>query len=248
VDGQGRIYLCDSVNGVIQIINPSGQPGARIEAGPFLADVAVSEDGEVLVLDEVGGMLRCYGWEGEARGVIPVASRLLAEKDVLGISGREVYLRTRDQADCRVGRIESGQLVVSPAAESPVPGVREGGQSYTVRVAGEDRGELEVWGGDGAIIQRYDLDIPRLASLSLLGEDESANIYLQTEQIGSEGIGIDLGVLRLDPEGRVTGVIEEIPNDYANWTARLLQVNARGEIYQMLPAREAVYLNTWQWQ
>jgi hypothetical protein len=41
-------------------------------------------------------------------------------------------------------------------------------------------------------------------------------------------------------------IIQNLPNDYYVWTAKLLQVSDSRDVYQALPTREAVQVNGWQ--
>lgn len=109
---------------------------------------------------------------------------------------------------------------------------RQGPQSFAPGPGGEGKDTIPV-------------SVERLASVAFLGAARSGDIYLQVEQVRPGGVGVDLGVLVLNPAGIMVDKIEFIPNPYANWTSRLLQVDSRGDVCQMLPSPEAVELNRW---
>jgi len=85
-----------------------------------------------------------------------------------------------------------------------------------------------------------------LASIVFLGEDQDGNIYIQTE-IGNKGkIGMKkLEVRKYDPRGNLLTTLD-IPNtEYSIWTVKLLHVDRTGDIWQVMPGKNKLFVNRW---
>jgi len=125
VDDQGNIYLCDTVNGRVQVISPQGKPISQIQVGGHISDLAVDEKGNIFVLSESRGAIQQFGSDGSFKAEIPVDRALLSEKDTLAFQQGGVCLRSRDQRDCEIGRIEKRTSSASPrrrhSAETTLP-------------------------------------------------------------------------------------------------------------------------------
>ena len=249
VDGEGNMYLCDTVNNKVQVISPQGKLVTQISAKGYITDLAVDDTGNIVVLEESKKKLLLYGKGGALKNEIPIPSSLIPEKDGLKIQKGMVCLLSRNQTEYEVGRMVKEELRTGLSKTEPVRGMTgAGGALYRVRMESKDRGEVVIVSKDRNATRTMRLNLPRLVSIVFLGEDVKENIYLQVEQTRPEGKGINLRVLKMDPEGNVTASIDNIPNNYASWTACLLRVNDKGEIYQMLPTEDAVELNMWKLQ
>ena len=89
------------------------------------------------------------------------------------------------------------------------------------------------------------LKIPNLKSLSFLDEDLNKNIYLQVEKSGP-GAKVKLEVYKLNPAGTILDIISIKNNNYSISTAKLLHVNPQtGDIWQVLPSKDKLYVNKW---
>ncbi len=89
------------------------------------------------------------------------------------------------------------------------------------------------------------LKIQNLLSLSFLAEDLNNYIYIQVEKAGP-GTAVKLEVYKLNPAGIILDIIPIKNNDYSIKTSKLLHVNQKtGDIWQVLPAKDKLYLNKW---
>jgi len=248
VDENGNIYICDSVNGRIQIVSSDGENarGIPIEGKP--ADIVLDKEGNIIVLDCSKHKLCHYNQQGELLGEIPVKKSHLEAKDMMRFQDGNVYIRNWDQTEQVIARIEGGELIERSSEDEPQDGM--GGRKqlyYQVRKLSGKTAEYNVKGGDGTLLNSIELYLPGLASIDFLGEDSGGNIYLQVEQCRPSGPGVNLGVIKLDEAGNRIASIDNIPNGYASWTTKLLTIGDTGDIFQMLPARGAVELNRWKW-
>jgi hypothetical protein len=248
VDTAGRVYICDTVNARVLVVSPGGGTEAQFPVEGFVTDIAADGEDGVLVLDEEASALRRYDLKGAPRGSIPVSPALVEEKEVMAVRDGRVCLRSRDHEEYAVAALERGVLrKAAPEARAPRGAGGSGGLFYDVRKDSRERAGVTVRDGGGRIVRAFGLAIPRLASVAFLGADGGGNACLQVEQIRTDGIGVSLGVLRVGPDGGILARIDDIPNDYACWTARLLFADSHGDIYQVLPARDRVHVNRWRW-
>ena len=239
----GYIYLCDTVNKRVQVYGPDGKLKRSIAIKGSPTDIAVSESGDVYVLDEGRGMVLHFNQKGVQLADIPVSRALLAQAESFRIVGDCLLLRTRDQEEYEITRKEDGE-------RRAIKGSSRGSRltpdaSCLVRKVSGSAGEMTIIGRGGEVLDTISVPVDRLASIVFLGRDDEMNLYLQVEQARPDGHGVDLSVLKLNPAGIILDKIKNLPNTYSNWTVRLLQVNDKGDIYQMLPGPEVVELNRW---
>jgi hypothetical protein len=88
--------------------------------------------------------------------------------------------------------------------------------------------------------QSRQVPVPGLLSARFVGEDAARRFYVQVETL--EAGGVALGVIAFTPEGRPVRTLRLPENDYALWTARLLDVQPDGTLVQFLPQREQAKL------
>jgi len=243
VSDGGDIYICDTVNRRVQVYGADGNMKQSIPAGGSPSDISVSESGEIFLLDEEKSSILRYAPKGERLADIPIPPALLRATESFRTFGDRLMLRTRDGDEYEVDQGGEGKdgYVKGPFRGSRITTER----SCLVRKLSGSSGEVTIIGPRGEVLDAIPVPIDRLASIVFLGRDEDMNIYLQIEQFRLDGPGVDLGVIQLNPAGILLNRIENIPNPYANWTVRLLQVNSNGDIYQMLPGPETVDLNRW---
>ncbi len=245
IDRDGKIYVCDTVNRKVSIFGPGGELIRTLAGIGLPTDIAVADSGDIYILDEEGGRIVHYRSSGSRGEDLAISSGLLGRTQSLETVGETLLLRTRDGRDYELA---------PPAPDSdegvkisgPLPGARIDSRLFCrVRKVSAEAGEVEMVGPGGETLDLIPVPVERLASIALLGRDREGNLFLQVEQFRPEGPGVDLGVVRLNPGGIVLEKVEEIPAEYASWTARLLRVDGKGDIIQMLPGPDAVELNRW---
>ena len=246
VDGTGSIYICDTINKRVAVFGPDGKVKRTLAEVGIPTDIAVTESGTVYILDEETGKILGFLPDGKRLPDMPVPSSLLTRTQSLETLGESLFLRTRDQEEYELispgakGSSDQGRV------EGPFRGSRISPEtSCLVRKVSSEEGEVQIVGQGGEVVDTIPLPVDRLASIVLLGRDEEMNLYLQVEQSRPDTPGVALGVIKLNPGWIILDKIENIPADYSNWTARLLQVDGKGDIVQMLPGPDAVELNRW---
>lgn len=239
----GDIYLSDTINKLVHVYGSDGKLKRSIAINGSPTDIAVSESGDLFVLEEGRGVVLHFNQKGVQLPDISVPRMLLARMESFRIFGENILLRTRDQEEYEITRKKDGEWCVE---KGPFRGSRlTQDTSCLVRKISGSAGEVTIIGRGGEVLDTIPVPVDRLASIVFLGRDEETNLYLQAEQTRPDGRGVDLGVLKLNPAGILLDKITNIPNNYSSWTVRLLQVNDNGDIYQMLPGPDAVELNRW---
>lgn len=249
VDGEGNIYLADTVNRRLQVFSPEGKLKTIIKDVGRVSGLAVSEGGDVFALDEERNLLRYYNPEGKLRGEVKVPAGLMAEKETIRFQAGEVWLRSRDGEEWAVARLDKGRMISSPEKRPAGKGLRSrDGKLISVVKKSPREAEIAIRDRGGKLSRKIALPIANLASVNLLGEDPDGHLLLQVEQFHPDRPGINLEVFKIDLSGKTLARSGKIRNNYMNWTARLLRLNSRGDIYQMLPGPKGVELNHWRWK
>lgn len=245
----GEVYLADTVNRRVQVFGPEGKFSREIPLPAPPRDIAVSNDGDVFVLDDPGRTIFRFGAGGERLPDIRLDPRLAERLETMRWSGGELLLRTRDGEEFELaGPNFTVPKIPEKASSSPRGSRLPSGDYCRVRKVSGEEAEVAITGPDGEIRDTIPVPVDRLASIVFLGSYDYGNILLQVEQVRPDGVGVDLGVLVMNPAGIVVEKIERMPNNYANWTSRLLRADSRGDVYQALPAPGAVELNRWSRQ
>jgi len=244
VDEQGNFYISDTVNRRIQVISPQGRVIREIPTDGSPEDVAVDEGGNIVVLRGDAPILSRYDRQGKPGGSVMLPRAVYDARSSLDRRRRGICLLRRDQGEHLVlPAVGDGKS----ASESPGKIAEKQRPDYAVTRISEDVGEILVSMNGGTPSERIEIHVPGLASLAFLGEDEQGHLYIQVEQRKTAGKGVSISVLKVTAAGAVVDAVRDIPNAYSSWTTRLLQVDGRGNLYQMLPTANGVELRKWTW-
>jgi hypothetical protein len=248
VDGQGQIYICDSVNEQVKKLSPAGKLIGQQAIGFAGNDLAVDDNGEMFVLDRSRWVVEQIGANGQQHGVLQLERQQVETAFNLRVAGGQVLLGSVQQSEAVLGQLQAGKTVLRSAIAAATPGSGVKGlteQRFRTLRNPRHRAEIDVLDSSEEVLDRLLLPVERVASVVFLGEDKAGNSYFQLETSDSDR-GVKLSVYCLDKARNLDTVIENLPNDYYVWTAKLLQVSDSGDVYQVLPTREAVQVNVWQ--
>lgn len=247
VNAQGEIYICDTVNKKIKHFSPDGKLLKNLPMGFNCSDLAVDEEGNLFVLDRYRRLLHQFTKDGQQVAVQRLNRQLMERADILSFSANKLVMISGEQEEHEIGEFKNGKFLLLIGTNSQgkkgIMGRKET-RFMAIRTHSK-RGEIKVLSEEGVVQKTITLPLQNVASIVFLGQDDEGNLYVQVERTKAKGVGIDLSVYCLDSEGNIDSVIENIPNEYWVWTSKLLQVSAKGDIYQVLPTREGVEINVW---
>lgn len=245
-DADGNVYICDGINRRIQVFNHNG--GYRFTI-PLLneiiaSDVAVDKFGRIYVYD-IQGKLYQYDKEGEITGAIDVDNNRWRVRMPMHIVNDKIYIRTVEQEDILIGKVEKGLLFAPKSEEISLP-LKKGinglsGRRYFVRLFKLERGEIDIFNKSGSIIKSIEIPMKGIVSIIYLSEDKWGNFYIQAECFQSGRIV--LAVYKYDFNGNYITTITLPDTDYSSWAIKLLSIDGNGKIYQFLPAKSSARLN-----
>lgn len=241
----GNILIADVVNERVVVCGRDGSHVRSINLpGVALGDVFTDKQGRVYAYDQVRRTLHQYDAEGTPRSTLNLNPRDIDTRGYFHSTGGAVYFADAAARDVLVGTLRDGLLTPpDESAERMTDGIHgESGRIYSVAM---ERGR-ELWvevrdpaAGSGA--RKLQVAVPGIVSARYVGEDEAQRFYVQTERL--VGTGVMLEVLAFSSAGEPLTATRMPENDYALWTAKLVDVGRDGMIVQFLPQRDQARLN-----
>jgi hypothetical protein len=259
VDGSGRPWVLDQVNGRIARWSPDGRPLPPIPIhGEAAQDLALGRRNSVAVLDRLAAAeLALYGEDGRALGAVGIVGRGIPE------GGGTTGLFTDRDGNFYVEREHSEVVRIADAdgradaARESVPGrpSRDGLHFIAAAIAERAAGTVLVRAanldGKPAWQQLVPLGAPVLY-LSLLDSDRAGNVYL-AGHVGHESaeppyrvVDEELVIVSLAPTGepRARLVLAAVPSEEEAF--RELTVGDDGTVYRMVRSESGVTIEAYQ--
>lgn len=247
VDSKGNIYICDTVNNRIQIFSPEGTFVSSIQLkGESPGDISIDKNGFIYVSGG-GGQLYQYDSTGKLISELAIDTTRWDSTGPMHIVDNNVYVRGDGRGDVLIAHVENGQLAPPSKLESQKPlqdGIMgKGGKRFIAFPKdNEIRGPaIEVIQTDGT---KSLIVIPdqKILSIEFLGEDEKGNSHFQTE--APAGDVISVAVSRFDANGNYIDTIPIPGNSYDFWAIKQIAVGEDGTLYQMMPTKDKLILNS----
>ena len=241
----GNILIADVVNQRVVVCDRDGTHVRSLGLpGIALGDVFADQQGRVYVYDQVRRALHQYDAEGISRSTLNLNPRDIDTRGYFHATGQAVYFADAATRDVLVGTLRDGLL--SPpdeSAERMTDGIHgESGCIYCLAVDKDRELWVEIhdpaarWGA-----RKLQVAVPGIVSARYVGEDEAQRFYVQTERV--VGTGVVLTLLTFSSTGEPLTATRMPENDYALWTAKLVDVGRDGTIVQFLPQRDQARLN-----
>ncbi len=229
VDKSGNIYISDPVNSSIKIFSCDGKFLKVIPFKDFYDDLMVSPDGDIFILKRDSSEIINIKKDGKINR-IKIETEISIEPSKLFLWKGEIFVRRADKV--RLSSFKGG-------VSEKIPYI------FIAEYMEKGKGIVRKIDSSGRTLLRFPLERENLVSIEFLNEDFEGNIYIQIEYLISEN-SVGLEVLRLNPWGEIISKISIPENDYSIWTSRLLFVDEKGRIFQVLPKREFVRVSVWQ--
>ncbi|MCL5022131.1 MAG: hypothetical protein M1497_01975 [Nitrospirae bacterium] len=260
VDNKGEIFICDTVNGRIQVFSRAGgflftiplkehlpviEGNKRIYSGS-LDDIVIDESGLICIYDGMVNKLYQYDDKGNVITAIDL-DRSLRGSGPMHIVKDEIYEYVCDSAACGdilVGRI-LGNRLVEPAAEEQKSYKEAGktgrsGKKYMTRPATAERGLLEIRDESTNSIEVVSFPLSGIQSIKFLGEDREGNFYMES------GRALEKGIREVHKFNAQADYLQSmtLPTGNINfWAVREYALDKYGSIYQFLPEKSSLKLN-----
>jgi len=254
-DNRNYLYITDFRNRRIKKFNSEGKQLSVINTGQSLVDIAVDKDGNIYGYAYGPGYpgihLFKYDSNGSLLGKIenPTAfSKIFSSKSAYGnlyIVGGKLYITDSQQNSYLISPTEGTFKSETPTKTDGIYGY-SGKRYKTNLIERNKKGLVDIINQSGVKENTIIVEVDGLASIVFLGEDQDGNIYIQTE-IGNKGkIGMKkLEVRKYDPRGNLLTTLD-IPNtEYSIWTVKLLHVDRTGDIWQVIPGKNKLFVNRW---
>lgn len=247
VDGQGRMYVLDQVNGRILRVGADGKPLGVIPLKQQEAaqDLAVSKDGNVAVLDRFNSKsVVMYDQNGNALGELPLEGEGIDETGLttgVFVDGNDVYVEKEHGPLVRIGTTDGKPA--SDRGEIPGRPSRDGNSFINAGLIDPPAGRMYVSAIDRATMQhRFTRELRQGAPIHgilLLDSDKLGTIYLATliEQNDTEKLILTC----LEPlKGYPTGSAELPVNTLPEETFRDLVVLDDGGVIYSIRSEQGV--------
>ena len=245
VGKDGGILVADVVNERVVVYSSNGVYVRRISLpGIALGDVTTDQQGRLYLYDQVRRALLQYDADGTWRSTLNLNPKDIDTRGYFHVAGNAVYFADAAARDVLVAVVPEGVLVApDPATERKADGIHgESGRIYSLSL---DKGQaLQLQLRDpapGTAARGLEVPMPGIVSARYAGEDQARRFYIQTERLA--GTNIVLEVLAFSPTGEQLATTRMPENDYAIWTAKLVDVQADGSIVQFLPQQDQAKLN-----
>lgn len=188
VDGRGRVWVLDQVNGRVVRFDERGQVDGTIPVErPNAQDIALADDGTMAVLDRHGEKdVAIYGPDGALAGTLPLEGEgVESAGHVTGVfvDGGDVYVEHEHGPLVRIG--STSGAVAEPREEVPGRPSRDGRSWLKAGVTDAAAGRAYVVSnerpsGEHRFTRELVLHAP-IAMLVLLDSDRQGTIYLGAE-------------------------------------------------------------------
>ncbi len=251
VDGKGRVYVLDEVNGRIVRRGADGKPETTFPVGAMAPqDMTVAADGSTVVLDRfVDKQVVIYDESGKLRADIPIEGEGIDDVGlVTGVftDGPDIYVEREHSSLVKVG--DTSGLMAEPRAEIPGRPSRDGQLFLNAGITEAPVGRVYVSAIDRATnAHRFTREL-RLRSfvraIVLLDSDLAGTIYFAAE-VEVEGGGEVILLSCLEPlKGTPVGGAVLPVNTMPEETFRDLVVqNEGGVLYAQRTEQGVTYVH-----
>ncbi len=219
------IYIPDPINKDIKIVSLSGDIERSIPFKGYFDDIRVDREGNIYILDRMGQRILVLNEKGKSETEYKLDYETVKYPCKLNFKNDKIFIK------------QENQTLMDALTKSILP------EQYEVSIKNE---RLDIFEHkNGVIKQITSFEINGIVSAEFLGTDRNNHIYVQIET-RKEPVGVNLLVLKFSPDGKLIGEYKIPHNDYFVWTARLLDIDEEGNLYQVLPAEDRLEINIWK--
>jgi hypothetical protein len=206
LDGKGRMFVLDQVNGRVVRVGADGKPEGilPLKQQEAAQDIAVADDGSAAVLDRFSSKsVVLYDEKGNVRGEIPLEGESIEEPgSVTGVftDGKDVYVEKEHGSLVRIGTTD-GQPI-GDRGEIPGRPSRDGLSFLHAGIIDAPAGRMYLSSIERATMKhRFTRELKQggeIRGILLLDSDKAGTIYLATH-VAREGEGEGVVLTCLEP-------------------------------------------------
>lgn len=243
-DSRNYLYITDYQNSRVKIFNSDGRQLSIINTAQPLTDIVV-DDNDNIYGYYLGGYLYKYDNSGSLSGKIenPSAfSEIFSSRNVsikLYIFDNKLYTTDNQQNSYFISSTEGNLKSESATKIDGIYGLS--GKRYKVNY--NSGGTVDIINQAGITEKTIAVGINGLVALEFLGEDQNGNLYIQTET--SDGASLKLQVHKYNSSGNLLTTLDILDSDYSVRTIKLLHVDRTGDIWQVAPGKNKLFVNRW---
>ena len=242
-----RIFILDSENYRVAILNFSGQPIYSFPINEREDDLLLTKNQTLLTLNTSDNSVKEYNFKGQV-----LAQHLFARpgSPVTGINIVNGYpaIETADQRTL-ISSLNEKELRIKlnePEMRKTLYGKTIDKKNYLVERQSPQKGILKIYLSN-TTLEKEIFILPQegnIETLKLLGLDSLKNIYLVVEESINPGWKIKRFLKKLTPDGRL---LAQTVIPYSNYAYKFkdLKVSPSGNVYQMLPLEKGLSILVW---
>ena len=241
---EGNILIADLVNHRIVVCGPDGGYLRDVGVpGINLNDLVVATNGTIIIYDQREHRLYAGDAVAGFTNMLTLNARDIDTRGYFHVVGDAVYFADAAVRDVLVASLDGRELrYQEPGIERQFKGIHgQDGRVYEVAIT---RGEsVQVRISDPGQSTSRDLDLPLtdVVAARFIGTDRSGRFYLSTERLDSGRVSLE--VIGFGPDGVPWERTRLADNDYAIWTAKLVESALDGQVIQFVPGEESAKIN-----
>lgn len=249
----GTLYLLDSANQRISVLNTTGQPVLSIPvASKGASNLCVVDENHLYLLFKEDKVVISQNRTGEINNFYPIVTDMFP----VGIQCHGEVGLIVEAADGNSYLVSKAGTIGNQTEENnPIPlmfkGWLRGERTLFLERQNSSQGMIGVHN----YVDNTDREIPvtgkvgSLETLNLAGIDQAGNIYLSVEELVSDKLLAKQKVLRFlrkySLDGQLLGEVQLPYSLYASTTKDLV-VTASGEVLQILPLKDNFEIVKWE--
>lgn len=249
LDSQENMYVVDTINGKIKILNAKGEYQRNIDFTGWASDIVTGHNKELFILDS------------DSLVIYPLQGNMIRHKLSTEISKIEGYGQgvrfdhvgnlylCQFQQCYQVGVAQKGNVtkILRPdeQMENINPGFPIKGNKW-IRTVWKNNHEavIEIMDDDWTIVQSIPMKTDDIFGMvGFLRQDDNDFLYIEVERITNDNY-VHLEVWQYDKTGQRVSVTE-LPNDYYSTVYKKVLIDSKGKIRQVITTHNGVRLSEW---
>jgi hypothetical protein len=249
---EGKVYLLDSVYQDVKVFDLSTLALEKIGEKIVGSCLTIAPDKSVLVLK--GNKVLKVSRLGAVQDTIDIAPEI----NLVAGYGQEVRVKADqsvavnrfDGKEYKIAGFEAGVLKKLPADRQLARGKAQRTQgaaavvSWDVRWVDRNTVRLTKYNAKDKAVESFDLKTPdAFGGVQVKGVDQKGNVYIELERITADNY-VHLEIRKISPSGKELATVE-LSNNYFTTVYKKTEVEAIGDIYQMLTTEDGVQMIRW---